>query len=254
MRIHYLQHVPFETPEQISIWAQNKGYELNGTLLYENPSFPAQSEFDMLVIMGGPMGVYDEELHPWLTLEKQFIKESIDERKLVLGICLGAQLIAEVIGGKVYRNEHKEIGWFPVEMTNWAKHSEQFKLLPRTFTAFHWHGDTFDLPAEAMRIAFSQGCVNQAFEYNDHVIGLQFHLESSEASIRRLVDHCPDDLKPDLYVQQPQDMLNQNEHLAESNACLFALLDAMENKHATLGEEQKFYHLEQKESYRIIGD
>ena len=257
MRIHYLQHVPFETPEYISDWAKERGYMLTGSLTYDNHRFPELSEFDMLVIMGGPMGVYDEEKYPWLAREKQFIKKSIQQRKLVLGICLGAQFIAEAIGGRVYKNEHKEIGWFPIQLTNWSKHSELFKVLPKDFTAFHWHGDTFELPPAAMRIAFSKGCANQAFEYDDHVVGLQFHLESSNASIRRLVDHCPDDLEPGIYVQKPNEMLDQDEYLAQSNAILFTLLDAMVSKHGAPGDDQPqipLYCSEQQESYRIVGD
>lgn len=113
MKIHYLQHVPFELPEHISVWAKEKGHEITGTLLYENYYLPELSEFDLLVILGGPMGVDDEDKHPWLVLEKHFIKEAIQHRKLVIGICLGAQLIAEILGGKVYKNHYKEIGWFP---------------------------------------------------------------------------------------------------------------------------------------------
>lgn len=228
MRIHYLQHVPFESPENIAVWAKEKGHELTGTLLYENNRFPSFSEFDMLVILGGPMGTYDELKFPWLVLEKQFIKEVIQQRKLVLGICLGAQLIAEVIGGKVYKNHYKEIGWYPVELTESAKDSEFFKEIPEEIVAFHWHGDTFQLPDQAKRMAFSNGCVNQAFEYGNHVVGLQFHLESSNDSIKRLVEHCANDIEPGMYVQNPYKMFNQTGSLALSNAVLFILLDVME--------------------------
>ncbi len=232
MRIHYLQHVPFETPEQISVWAKEKGHKLTGNLLYENDCFPPFSEFDMLVILGGPMGTYDEEAFPWLVLEKQFIKEAIRQRKLVLGICLGAQLIAEVIGGKVYKNQYKEIGWFPVRLTEGAKHSIFFNLLPEEYMAFHWHADTFELPAQAVKVAFSKGCANQAYEYGNHVIGLQFHLECSDSSIRNLVEYSADDMEQGLYVQHPDDMYGRTGHLTQSNAVLFTLLDAMERKHS----------------------
>ncbi|MED4954533.1 type 1 glutamine amidotransferase [Paenibacillus macerans] len=231
MRVHYLQHVPFESPEHIAVWAKEKGHEITGTLLYENHCFPSLSEFDMLVILGGPMGVYDEEMFSWLIAEKQFIKEAIRQRKLVLGICLGAQLVAEVIGGKVYSNQYKEIGWFPVKLTEEAKHSRFFKEVPDEFVAFHWHADTFQLPDKVKRIALSRGCTNQAYEYEDHVVGLQFHLESSHTGIDKLIAHCADEIDQGVYVQRPHEMLNQPGYMAQSNAILFTLLDALEKNH-----------------------
>lgn len=149
MNIHYLQHVPFEGPEHVSVWAEHKGYQLTGSLLYENERLPSCSEFDMLVILGGPMGAYDEERFPWLAPEKQLIQEAVRQNKLVLGICLGAQLLAEALGGRVYQNNEKEIGWFPVTLTEESRESSFFKELPETFVPFHWHGDTFELPPGA---------------------------------------------------------------------------------------------------------
>ncbi|MCR8842321.1 type 1 glutamine amidotransferase [Paenibacillus sp. SC116] len=229
MRIHYLQHVPFESIENIGVWAGEREYGITGTLVYENADFPSLLEFDMLVILGGPMSVHDEASYPWLVQEKQFIKEAIQQQKLVLGICLGAQLIAEVIGGKVYKNENKEIGWFPVKLTEDAKHSPLFKYIPDEFIPFHWHGETFELPEEAKKMAFSKGCVNQAFVYDDHVIGLQFHLESSDVSITKLIENCADELEEGTYVQAPHEMLAQPRLLILSNAVLFTLLDAFES-------------------------
>ncbi|MBH0357100.1 type 1 glutamine amidotransferase [Bacillus toyonensis] len=237
MKIHYLQHVPFELPEHISVWAKEKGHEITGTLLYENYYLPELSEFDLLVILGGPMGVDDEDKHPWLVLEKHFIKEAIQHRKLVIGICLGAQLIAEILGGKVYKNHYKEIGWFPVKLVEAAKESAFFKEFPGVFIPFHWHGDTFELPPQAKRIAYSEGCMNQAYVYEDHVIGLQFHLESSADSIKELIRHCADDIEQGMYVQRPHEMLNEIGSLALSKANLFALLDAMEMWYRSRGEK-----------------
>lgn len=228
MRIHYLQHVPFESPERISDWVKDKGYELTGTLLYESTHFPLQSEFDLLVILGGPMGVYDEEKFPWLVGEKTFIKETIRQRKMVLGICLGAQLIAEALGGKVYRNRYKEIGWHPVKMTEESRSSVFFKRFPQEYVPFHWHGDTFALPDGVKTAAISLGCANQAFEYNGHVIGLQFHLESSNDSILKLIEHCGDEIEPGRYVQLPDQMMDQTSFLAHSNTILVHLLDTLD--------------------------
>lgn len=224
MRIHYLQHVPFESPGRIADWAKENDHQLTATLLYENTHFPDQSEFDMLVIMGGPMGVYDEESFPWLVQEKAFIQETIRHRKRVLGICLGAQLIAVALGGKVMKNEFKEIGWHPVRLTDASEDSLFFSAFPQEFVPFHWHGDTFELPKEANRVAISQGCANQAFEWKGHVIGLQFHLECDEVAIQNLIEQCADDIEPGEYVQSPLQMMNQRSLIEQSNECLYRLL------------------------------
>lgn len=227
MRVHYLQHVPFETPEKIADWVQDNGFTLSGTLLYEHNQFPLQSEFDLLIVLGGPMSVHDEVDFPWLIQEKTFIKETIAQKKLVLGICLGAQLIAEVLAGKVYKNSYTEIGWFAVKMTAEAQDTKFLRNLPQEYTPFHWHGETFQLPDTIKSAAQSFGCGNQAFEYQGHVVGLQFHLESSNASIERLINHCGDEMTAGEYIQQAPQMLDQTSLLRQSNAILVKLLDAM---------------------------
>ncbi|WP_068617735.1 type 1 glutamine amidotransferase [Paenibacillus tuaregi] len=250
MRIHYLQHVPFESPERISDWVKDKGYELTGTLLYESTHFPFQSEFDMLIILGGPMGVYNEENFPWLVREKAFIKETIRQRKMVLGICLGAQLIAEALGGKVYSNRYKEIGWHPVKMTEESQNSVVFKQFPQEYVPFHWHGDTFELPDEVKTAAISLGCANQAFEYNGHVIGLQFHLESSNDSIKKLIEHCGDEIEPGTYVQLPDQMMDQTSFLAHSNTILVHLLDTLDKNNRAPNKGQDLVY--KKSSGEVI--
>ncbi|HBF36965.1 MAG TPA: amidotransferase, partial [Firmicutes bacterium] len=130
MRIHYLQHVPFEDPANIGNWARQKGHRLTGTHLYNGEVFPTMDRFDCLIIMGGPMNIYEAEKYPWLQSEKQFIKEAIDHRKVVLGICLGAQLITDVLGGKVTKNPEGEIGWLPVSFHAAAFQSPLFKNFP----------------------------------------------------------------------------------------------------------------------------
>lgn len=216
------------------MWAEQNGHSLTGTRLYDNERFPSSSAFDMLVILGGPMGVSDEAKFPWLAQEKRWIKEAVRQRKLVLGICLGSQLIAEAIGGSVYKNDVKEIGWFPVRLTEEGGHSFFFNNFPEAFVPFHWHGDTFALPTGAKRIAASKGCANQAFEYEGHVVGLQFHLEASETGIAKLVRHCSDELEQGPYIQRPQEMQGQAERLEASNALLYKLLDAFHAKHRGL--------------------
>jgi GMP synthase-like glutamine amidotransferase len=156
MRIHSLEHEPFEGLGNIEVWVKNKGHSITRTLLFDNEELPETSEFDWLVIMGGSMNIYEEDKFPLLKEEKNFIAQTIAANKILLGICLGSQLIADVLGGKVKKNEYKEIGWFPVSLTREARDSSIFSSLPGTFTTFHWHGDTFKIPHGAKRISCSR--------------------------------------------------------------------------------------------------
>ncbi len=231
MKIHYIQHVEFETPANILKWAEKKGYKFSGTHLYKGDNLPELDDFDFLVVMGGPMGIYDEDEYPWLKKEKNFIKEAIEKDKKVLGICLGAQLIADVLGSKVYKNKEKEIGWFPVEKTLEADNSKIFKDFPEKFVAFHWHGDTFDIPSGAVHTAKSTACKNQSFEYNDgKVVALQFHLEVDKNAVKRLIENSEEELKEKGdYIQSPEDMLKEEIYFKEIENLLYKMLDKLES-------------------------
>lgn len=207
MRIHCLQHVPFEGPASIADWAVAKGYRVRTTPLFEGADLPSRPEFDLLLVMGGPMGIYDEAEYPWLAGEKVFLRETIAAEKTVVGICLGAQLLADVLGAPVYRNAHKEIGWFPMELTAAGRSSDLFGFLPQRLDVFHWHGDTFGMPAGAVHLARSEGCENQAFLYEGRVLGLQFHLESTPRSVQEILSNCADEIVPSAYVQNAERML-----------------------------------------------
>jgi len=135
MKIHYLQHVPFEDVAYLGNWAKENGVHLGRTKLYKDDPHPSLSHFDILIIMGGPMGVYDEQEYPWLKTEKAYIREAIHNNKIVIGICLGAQIIAAVLGAEVYPNSHKEIGWFPVYKTPQSHNTAIGKILPESFTS-----------------------------------------------------------------------------------------------------------------------
>ena len=226
MRIHILQHVPFETPAYILNWAQHKEFPIATTHLYRSPSYPNQMDFDALVIMGGPMGVHDERKYSWLHNEKRFIEKTIVSEKKILGICLGAQLLADVLGAKVVPNEEKEIGWSPVKLTGDGQNHPLLKDLPVSFHAFHWHGDRFDIPEHGIRIAESQACANQGFVMNSHIIGLQFHLESTVKSIQDLVDNGRSELVSGTWIQNEETLLNETpRYVSESNRYMAAILD-----------------------------
>ena len=194
MKIHVLLHVPFEGPANILKWAALKGHSVTATPFFEPQwSLPSTDNVDLLIIMGGPMGVYDEAEYPWLIKEKAFIRDCIDAGRAVFGICLGAQLAAEVLGAKVYPNGQKEIGWFPLEKTS-IPHPVLFDMAPDQMV-FHWHGDTFDLPKGALLLASSEACKHQAFIWNEQVLGFQFHMEMSGEHIDLLIQNCFQDLK-----------------------------------------------------------
>ena len=229
MRIHSLEHEPFEGLANIEVWAKKNGHIISRTLLFNGEELPDITDIDWLVIMGGSMNVYEEEKYPWLRDEKNFIAQAIAGKKIVLGICLGAQLIADVLGGKVSRNRYAEIGWFPLTLTKEARNSHIFSYFPPRFTAIHWHGDTFEIPPGAVRIAESEGCTNQAFEYG-RTIGLQFHLEYSEKSIDLMFRNCGSEIVEGRYIQKPDEIILQNNNVVETQKLLNLLLDNMEKE------------------------
>lgn len=206
MRAHYFQHVHFEGLGSIEPWLVSNGYELTSTRFFESDRLPNPDAIDFLVVMGGPMSVNDEDKYHWLVLEKQFVRKFIESGKPVLGICLGAQIIATAMGANVFPNTLKEIGWFPIQKVS----STDDSIFHFSFSeiVFHWHGETFDLPLGAKRLAKSEGCENQAFQLGERVMGLQFHLEMTPKSVREIVSNCRDELVPSKYVQTEEEILS----------------------------------------------
>lgn len=225
MHIHIFQHVSFEGPGCISDWAGYHHHTLTFTRWYEHPPQPDMTEVDLLVVMGGPMSVHDVELHPWLKMEKQCILQAIQADKKVLGICLGAQLIASVLGANVYANTQQEIGWFPVVYATALLPPALAVELPEAQTVFHWHGDTFDLPAGAVCFAASPVTRHQAFLIGHNVIGLQYHFEVTPASLAEMVQHGMDELIPAAYVQDADTIIREQRYIEGSNITMYRLLD-----------------------------
>lgn len=224
MRAHYLQHVPFEGLGSIEHWLHSKGYAISSTELFHSQPLPAPEDVDLLVVMGGPMSVNDETDHPWLAKEKEFIRRAVEAGKPVLGICLGAQLIADAMGANVFPNSTKEIGWFPVEAVA-SDHASVFRF-PDVTEVFHWHGETFNLPEGAVQLARSKACENQAFQLGNHVIGLQFHLETTPESAKAIVEHCREELVEEDYIQSEAVILSAPEARHSSiNALMANILD-----------------------------
>ncbi len=229
MRIHYLQHVPFEGLASIQQWAAQGGKIISATKFYNNDSLPSVDDLDWLIILGGPMNIYEDDKYPWLNSEKKFIAEAIEKNKVVIGICLGSQLIADVLGSKVYKGQEKEIGWYPIQLTGEARTSPIFASFPESLTVFHWHGDTFDLPPGAVRLAYSEACDNQAFIYGEKVLGLQFHLESTPESVREIIANCTSELVVGKYIQKPEEMLARDKDFHNINKAMYNILNYFAN-------------------------
>lgn len=224
MRAHYLQHVPFEGLGSIELWLQNAGYEISSTQFFNSEILPEIEEIDFLIVMGGPMSVNDMLEHHWLAKEKDYIRGTIEVGKPVLGICLGAQLIADSMGGKVFPNAVKEIGWFPVDRVE-NENALVFQF-PKEIEVFHWHGETFSLPQGAFQIAESKGCKNQAFQIGSNVIGLQFHLETTPVSAQAIVENCRDELVEGKYIQSEAEIMSApQEHYSSINSLMGRILE-----------------------------
>jgi GMP synthase-like glutamine amidotransferase len=198
MKVHVLQHAPFEGLAGIAALLAGRKAEISHTRFFENVTLPSLKGLNLLIVMGGPMSVNDESEFPWLREEKQFIREAIQSGLPVLGVCLGSQLIASALGARVFRNAQKEIGWFPVEAVPTSTDTFHF---PEKFQVFQWHGETFDLPPGAVRLARSEACANQAFQVGRRALALQFHLEVTPEAVRAFVEHGGAELLPAPYIQ-----------------------------------------------------
>jgi len=228
MRIHALQHVPFEGLGHIGRWIGDHGHPLTLTRLYAGDPLPRPADFDRLVIMGGPMNIYEDDQYPWLAGERALIREAIGAGKSAVGVCLGAQLLADALGSKVFAGKNKEIGWWPIRLTAAGKASGFLMDLPEAPTVFHWHGDTFNIPAGAVHLAESEGCPSQAFLYDRRILGLQFHLESTPATVAAILAHCGHELIPGRYIQSATEIKAADPaHFPAINRLLETLLDRL---------------------------
>ena len=225
MRVHVLQHVAFEGLGSIESWMDAEQAQVSFTRFFAHDPLPAMQDFDLLIVLGGPMSVHDQLDYPWLVDEKVFIQQAVAARKPILGICLGAQLISYSLGASVERNKHKEIGWFDIEAIP-PQSQAQFQF-PATLKVFHWHGETFSLPARAVHLARSEGCENQAYQYSDHIIALQFHLETTMDTASQIIEHCADELvegRP--YIQSGAEILRQTPDASQTvNALMVSILN-----------------------------
>lgn len=246
LRIHALFHTDYEDLSFIKKWANSHHHIINVSRSYNDDSLPEPHSFDWLIVMGGPMSVHDEEKHPWLVNEKCLIKQAIDAGKMVIGVCLGAQLIAHCLGAEVKSSGVKEIGWLPMRLTEAGQAHPLLQDLPKQdFTVFHFHGDGFDCPKGASIIASTEAWPNQGFIYQTPkhkergtwVLAWQCHFEVTKESLAKMVSNGSAAIQSGLKdypktVQSPAEIIALgNEYIEENNARLSTMLNRIaENK------------------------
>ena len=184
-RLLVVQHVPHERLGTFEDGFRAAGCSIETFDAYEpRARWPSLDGFDGIVSMGGPQSVYEQAKHPYLTRELALLRQAVKSELPVLGVCLGAQLLAAALGAKVTKNPQKEVGWYPLMRESGADGDPLFAPFGQTETVFQWHGDTFALPKGAVRLASSPLCQEQGFRYHDNVYGLQFHVEVTEPIVR----------------------------------------------------------------------
>ena len=225
LKIHCLQHVPYEGPGCIEEWIKKGNHSLTYTRFFQEDELPEINDFHWLIVMGGPMSTHDESEYPWLKKEKQFLKEAIAADKTIIGICLGAQLIADALGAKVFPNPEKEIGWFDVFLTKAGKETPLFQCFPAKKPVFHWHGETFDIPEKAIHLYRSEACTNQGFIFNEKVLALQFHFEVTPQDIQKMVHHGKAELTDGRTIQTAEEIVEETKAIEHNNRFMFQILD-----------------------------
>jgi GMP synthase-like glutamine amidotransferase len=231
MRIAALLHVSFEKLGLIEDWALSKGHSVKEYYLFADPQLPKPAAFDMLIIMGGPMSVNDEGRFPWLRSEKALIQTCRDMGQPVLGICLGAQLLASSLGSRIYQAKTAEIGWFPVLMNADKRLTALFPGLPNEVITFHWHGETFDPPPGVISLGSSAVTACQGFLADNRMLALQFHPEIKPENISLMINHSGEELTGGPYIQDAGMLSAGLEHQQENQMLLEIFLNYLESQY-----------------------
>lgn len=227
MNIHYIQHVPFENLGYIEFLLKEKVHSITSTKVWENKQFPEIGEIDLLIILGGPIGVNDDNKYYWLKDEKKFINAFVKTKKKIIGICLGAQLLAHALGASIIKNAYIEIGWFPIIIKSSFSSWLGEELPQKELTVFHWHGDKFNIPPGAVNQAFSNGCDHQLFTYGNNIIGIQFHLEATSDLINSMIDNEGDEFIESRFIQGRIEILNKKDSFNDSNELMRKIFEKL---------------------------
>jgi len=225
MKLYFFQHVPYESSGYILEWAKERGHSCYFVNFYENASLPQINQIDGMVIMGGPMNIYDVEEYSWLEPETDFVKSFIQSGKKVLGICLGSQMLADAVGAKVKKNDHTEIGWFKVTVDQVSMPKQFAGIFPDEFITFHWHGDTFDIPQKAKGFMSSDATPNQAFIHKN-VAAFQFHPEMTKEGVIKLIVQNEEVFNNGYpFVQTKAELVDTVIHFQTNKNILYKFLD-----------------------------
>lgn len=223
-------HESFEAPAAIKLWAENKGFGLSYTRLYQGEQFPNNADdFDFLVVMGGPQSpATTKEECSYFDAKKeiQFIKSAIDSNKILLGVCLGAQLIGEALGAKFDHSPNREIGVFDITLTKAAEEDPIFSTFPNKFPVGHWHGDMPGLTANTEILAYSEGCPRQIVKYAPKIYGFQCHFEFTPEAIEGMIKNNSHELEAHKtlpYIENAE-ILRSHDY-KNMNGLLFRFLD-----------------------------
>lgn len=207
MKIQYVLHADFERPGIIEIWAEQNQFSQAICRPFAKERLPSADDFDLLIVMGGPQSPLNLSEAPYLREEIALIKNAIALELPILGFCLGAQLIGEALGARTEHSPNKEVGVFPIQLTEDGIKDPLLEKLPARFSVVHWHNDMPGLTADAKILGFSQGCPRQIVRYLPQVYGFQCHPEPMKQNIEAMIHHCPEDLLPGKFVQTAGDML-----------------------------------------------
>jgi len=237
MRIQLIEHDPEDfSRTNISFWAAKKGYRVNQIYVCNNEKLPSIDSFDWLMVMGGSQHAWDVEGNDWLQKEKEFVSKSLTAGKIILGICFGAQLLAEALGGKLLPNPQREIGWHEVALNRQGQESFLFQDIPPSFVTFHWHNDHFSLPQGCTRLAGSQATENQAFvDKKCPSVGLQFHPEYTRQMVTYYAREHSQDWTSDEYVSTKDEVLARTAEIPDTYWLMETLLDNMAQEFAVNG-------------------
>jgi GMP synthase-like glutamine amidotransferase len=223
LRVQIIQHSAADASAAVLPILDLLGHQVSITRLDRGDEIPGDVDHDVLMMFGGGISLTSKEPPPWVEPEKCLIRRYVDRDRRVLGICLGAQLIAAALGASVRRNREPEVGWHQVSKVDGAAETGVASSLPKSMTAFHWHQDTFEIPPGARRLFQSPATRNQAFAIGDHIFGFQFHFEANERTVRTFVAVSSLLQKEGRFVQSEAEILQgiesylkkQNEQLRE---------------------------------------
>ena len=217
MTVQIIKHIDIEGPGTIGEFLDDDGISYNVIDVFNEEPLPnSLSNTSAVIVLGGPMNVYEEDEYPFLTQEDGFLKEVIKNGLPTLGFCLGAQLIAKATGALVKQNPQKEIGWYKVSVTGDGSNDPLFQGFQEEFDVFQWHGDTFDIPEGAVRLAKSELCPNQAYRVGNNIYGLQFHVEVTDKMIYQWLDAYRDEVNSLIGIVDPEQIIAVTKTKSES--------------------------------------